>query len=123
MKKEILKKFWPYAPEASILLLAVVGFFEELLSRATVNYFTMVCIAIMLILIIWKNKYFALVLSVLLGLVSFYMLLAVVSEFREFASGDAKGMQLLLTGSLLFGFLMLMSFLIPGKYFSKNSGY
>jgi hypothetical protein len=80
------------------------------------------CGLILSTLIIWKNKYFALSLSIILALVSLYMLLAVFSEYKEFPSGDRSGLQLLLVGGLIFISLLAVSIFLPRKYFTINKG-
>ncbi len=80
------------------------------------------CWLILSTLVIWKNKYFALVLSSILGLISFYMLLAVLSAFKKFPSGDINGLQLLLVGASLFISLLVIAIYLPRKYLTLNKG-
>jgi hypothetical protein len=118
MRKFNFKKIW-YLPEILLLLGAVISFFEELFRVSVVNYFLILCIALFSILLIWKNRWFALSISVVLGVASFYFLLACISEYKEFPVGDNDGIRLMLTGSLLFGSLIVISFIMPRKYFSN----
>jgi len=122
MKSLNLKKTLPYLPE--ILLFGAIGIsiLGELIETSSVNYFMIACGLILSTLIIWKNKYFALSLSVILGLVSFYMILAVLSEYKEFPSGDRNGLQLLFVGGLIFISLLTVSIFLPRKYFAINKG-
>lgn len=118
MKSSNLKKIWRYLPEILLFMAIGISFLGELLEASRINYFMIVCGLILSTLIIWKNKYFALSLSIILGLVSLYMLLAVFSEYKEFPSGDRNGLKLLLVGGLLFTSLLAISILLPRKYFT-----
>jgi hypothetical protein len=116
MGKFDFKKLW-YLPEILLLLGAGVCFFEELFRVSVVNYFMIVCIAILSILLIWKNRWLAYSIAILLGLVSFYFLFACISEYKEFPAGDSDGTRLMLIGGLIFGSLIVISFLMLIKYF------
>ncbi|GHT04495.1 hypothetical protein FACS189440_13970 [Bacteroidia bacterium] len=120
MKKVDFKKLG-YLPEILLLAGAVFAFFEELIRTSVVNYFAIACIALLAILLIWKNRWLALSISIVLGLVSFYFILACYSEFKEFPAGDNDGIRMLLTGCLLFGSLIAISFIMPRKYFAETS--
>jgi hypothetical protein len=56
-----------------------------------------------------------------LGLVSFYFILACYSEYKEFPAGDSDGIRLIVTGCLIFGSLIAISFIMPKKYFAEAS--
>ena len=120
MKSLNPKKALPYLPEILLFIAIGISFLGELIETSSVNYFMIACGLILFTLIIWKNKYFALSLSIILGLVSFYMLLAVFSEHKEFPSGDRNGWQLLLVGGLIFTSLLAVSIFLPRKYFNIN---
>jgi hypothetical protein len=113
------KKLW-CLPEILLLWGTVISFFEELFRVSVVNYFLILCIALFSIPLIWNNRWFALSISVVLGIASFYFLLACISEYKEFPAGDSEGIRLMLTGSLIFGSLIVISFIMPRKYFSNT---
>lgn len=69
-----------------------------------------------------KNKYLAIGLAIILGSLSCYMLFALLSEYNEFPSGDSRGTILLTTGSLIFCSLLIISMLLPLKYFKRGKG-
>jgi uncharacterized membrane protein YdcZ (DUF606 family) len=75
------------------------------------------CIAILSILLIWKNKWLAYSIAIVLGLVSLYFLLACYKEYMEFPAGDSESTRLILTGGLIFGSLIVISSLMLIKYF------
>jgi len=122
MKSLNLKKTLPYLPEILLFIAIGISFLGELIETSGINYFMIACGLILSTLIIWKNKYFALSLSIILALVSLYMLLAVFSEYKKFPSGDRNGLQLLLAGGLIFISLLTVSIFLPRKYFAINKG-
>jgi hypothetical protein len=119
MKGINLKNILSFTPEILLLLASGIYFIAELIATSRLSYPAIACALIVLILVILKNKVFAILLSVILGLVSIYMLLAVLSEYSEFPRGDLKGTQLLLVGSLLFTSLLTIALTLPKKYLSK----
>lgn len=117
---KILNKVVSYIPELTFFLLScfwIIDFFMD----NHINYLLVIISLIIPMLLIWKNKVFAIIVSSLFGIGSCYMILAVISEFREFPAGSSDGIKLLLIGCLLFIFLLVMSFLLPQKYFRNKS--
>jgi len=108
----------PYLPEILLAIAVAVSFFGEFTATSNVNYFMIFCGLILFILVLWKNKFFALTISLLLGFISFYMMFAVLSEYMEFPPRDRNGLELLIVGELIFGSLLVISFLLPKKYFA-----
>jgi len=83
-------------------------------------------IAIILFLLLgftlfFKNATLAVFTSAILGLLSLYMILAVISEFREFETGDTEGIKLLTTGLLLFLATFIMSIIMGVKHLIKKA--
>ena len=111
-----LKTAIKYSPEVIFLLF----FIGASIGGNKFSYLGIVPSIVLLILIIWKNRFLALTLSILFGLGSLWMLLAAASEYKEFPQGDPAGIRLLLTGSLLSLFALTMSIAMPFKYFLKN---
>ena len=125
MEIEKVKKGLWYIPE---LLLLAGGFFcllSELINASLISLTTIAGLIIfeiiVITLLIWKNKYLAFCISFLLGCVSFYFILALLSEFSEFPVGSSDGIRMLLVGGLLFGGLLIVSIIIPIKYFKKRT--
>jgi len=71
------------------------------------------------VLLIWKNKYLALSIAILLGGASAYFLLALLSEFHEFPAENQERWQMLLIGIAIFGSLLAASLIMPKKYFAS----
>ena len=121
MKNENVRKALAYIPEVLLLIGGVFYLLADLIYGSPTPFisgliiFGMVAI---IALLLWRNKYFALSISVVLGCISVFFMLAVVSEFGEFPVGDWEGIQMLLIGTLIFGGLLTVSLLMPGKYFS-----
>ena len=125
MEKENLKKWLKYIPEVLLIAGGLFCLLNELIN-ASLNSLTTIAgliifEIIVITLLIWKNKYFAFCISFLLGCVSFYFILALLSEFGEFPAGSSDGIRMLLIGGLLFGGLLIVSIIMPIKYFKKRT--
>ena len=119
MKKMNLIKGIQYIPEVFIVLVAIYWFLDGLLATSYINYLMLAVILFMSLLVILKNKTMALFASLLIGLGSLYMIFAVLSEYSEFPRGDANGLKLL-TGAIIFLSTLLISILLPIKYFKRK---
>ena len=120
MKKMNLIKGIQYIPEVFIVLVAIYWFLDGLLETSYINYLMLAVILFMSLLVILKNKTMALFASLLIGIGSIYMIFAVLSEYSEFPRGDANGLKLLLTGAIIFLSTLLISILLPIKYFKRK---
>ena len=120
MKKMNLIKGIQYIPEVFIVLVAIYWFLDGLLTTSYINYLMLAVILFMSLLVILKNKTMALFASLLIGIGSLYMIFAVLSEYSEFPRGDANGLKLLLTGAIIFLSTLLISILLPIKYFKRK---
>ena len=120
MKKMNLIKGIQYIPEVFIVLMAIYWFLDGLLATSNINYLMLAVILFMSLLVILKNKTMALFASLLIGIGSLYMIFAVLSEYSEFPRGDANGLKLLLTGATIFLSTLLISILLPIKYFKRK---
>lgn len=115
------KKIASYLPELSIITVASLWFLDNLIgTRSNINYFMIAIIALILILMLWRNKIYAIIISIVLGWTSFYMVFAVISEFREYPSGDPDGIKLLVIGLLVFLGLCVTAGFMPMKYMKQN---
>ena len=120
MKVTRFKTLLSYLPEASFIVMALVWFLDNLLASPSYFNIPMLGIIVFIVaLVIWRIKAFAITLSAILGLASFYMILAVISEFNEFPKGDPESYKLLITGLAIFLSLVAMSVVLPIKYFRK----
>ena len=120
MKKMNLIKGIQYIPEVFIVLVAIYWFLDGLLANSYINYPMLAVILFMSLLVILKNKTMALFASLLIGVGSLYMIFAVLSEYSEFPRGDTNGLKLLLTGAIIFLSTLLISILLPIKYFKRK---
>ena len=122
MKISNLKSALSYIPEISIFAIAISWLVSDFFMGITsaVNYFLLGVIVFLAVMIKWKIKAFAISFAILLGIGSLFMLLAVLSEFREFPQGDSAGLKLLLIGSSIFIGTLVISIWMPQKYFSPT---
>jgi len=114
-----IRKIFPYTPEVLLLMGAVVCLVGEWLATSHVNGLMVVGMLLVVTLLISKSKYLALSIAILLGVVSVFFLLALLSEFHEFPVDNPERWQVLLGGGAIFGSLLVVSVIMPRKYFSR----
>lgn len=120
MKKASFNNIFPaFIPEILLISGALFCLLGDLIYTSTLNFFILTSMLVLFALTLWKNKYLALIISVLLGLSGFYLIFAVLSEFSEFPAGNIEGIIMLITGLVIFGSLILLSFVMPRKYLKK----
>lgn len=120
MKAGKIKKSLPFIPEILLLVVAIVCLLGEWIGASSFNGMIAFGILTIAILLIWKNKYLALSIAILLGGASVFFLLALLSEFSEFPAGNQERWQMLLIGGAIFGSLLVASLIMPRKYFVNN---
>jgi len=122
MNASKIRKVLPYTLEILLLGTAVVCFIGEWIGASSFTSFSGMMvfgILVIAILLIWKNKYLALSIAILLGGASAYFLLALLSEFHEFPAENQERWQMLLIGIAIFGSLLAASLIMPKKYFAR----
>lgn len=112
-----VKQFITTYAEAYLILITLLYGYSPPISVAPIY---VGLIAMLAFQIIVKNKQTGIVIASLFFLINVGMLLAVISEFNEFLTANAKAIQLLFVGSLLFGFNLLLSALMLSKYLPKD---
>lgn len=115
-----LKKIAQFAPEMLLLAVALFMTVENFLVSNIVNYPMLLLVAFVSIMLLSKNKYMALLTSVVIGIGSLYMVLAVLSEFYEFPKGDSSGLVLLLVGLSICLVSLALAVVMPIKYFREK---
>lgn len=114
-----MKKYLFVLPEIILFGLASFWLLENLIASSYFNPFAFVVLIILLLQLVFKNKYVGFFMASLIALFSLYMVLAVFSEFRDFPVANFDAFQLLGFGlflcSLGFGSAMLMFY----KYLPK----
>ncbi|UUC45626.1 hypothetical protein [Flavobacterium cerinum] len=107
-------------PEIVLIGLAVFSFVETLIVRSEINYLMIIVMAIMIIQLVFKNRYFGVFLGLLVGLVSFGLLLAVISDYRKFPTVNSEAIQLLSVGGLFSLIGAVLSAMLLYKYFNQQ---
>ena len=115
-KSTPMKKYLLLLPEGIILALAGYWFFDNYVVSNHINYIALTVSIVVVSQIIIKNKFLGLVISSAISLFSWYMILAVFSEFREFETVTFESLQLLLFGLLLCFLGLISSGLLFFKY-------
>ncbi|WP_323788629.1 hypothetical protein [Psychroserpens sp.] len=110
---KLLKKIILSLPE--YLLIAAVLFYW-MSAGQPINYIAIGLIIAIVLQIIFKNKMVGIAIPFLLIITSLYMILALISEVREFPSFNAEAKTLLLFGLTYFLTTMLVSVIMIYKY-------
>lgn len=114
--KSILLKI----PEFYLLLVAFrIGYIGE--NHMTLTPFGIILIGVIILQIIFKNNISGFIIAALFSFLSFYMLLAMFSEFSELPSFTPDARNLLVVGLLLFGLNMALAGIMLYKY-GRNLG-
>ena len=79
------------------------------------NWFAIGILALLVTLLLTKNKVLGIVLGGLFILVNLFLVLALLSEFSEFETFNSAAQQLIFVGSLFLGLNLLFSFLLVLK--------
>lgn len=108
-----LKKITLQLPE--FFLMAAILFYW--LSTSTIiNPIAIGLLLVLVFQIIFKNRIIGIAIPSLLILVSFYMLLALISEFNEFPTFNANAKELLFVGLTFFTSSIIISGIMIYKY-------
>lgn len=114
-----MKKYLLFLPEVIILMLSAYWFLENYFASGHINPFALAIFLILLLQLIFQNKFIGMFLATITSLFSVYMVLAVISEFREFPTIDTAAMQLLLFGLLFCMLLFTSSVVMIYKFLAK----
>lgn len=99
-------------PEMLILLMVFIYWYD---SATILNPIVLMLSAPLVLLLVTNNKIIQIITSVIYSLISLYMILAVISEFREFEVGDSEGTKLLTIGLSIFVTTFVLSVIIGIK--------
>lgn len=81
-----------------------------------INYIAISLLVILILQIIFKNRIIGIIIPSLLTLASLFLILAVISEFKEFPTVNAEAMKLLLVGLVYFTSTIIVSGMMFYKY-------
>ncbi|WP_445454040.1 hypothetical protein [Flavobacterium sp. 25HG05S-40] len=113
------KKYLLLVPEIIIVILSGYWFLENYFGNNHINFFALGLLLIMVLQMIFQNKFIGMFLATVTSLFSIYMVFAVLSEFKEFPSFTNEALQLLLVGLLLCLLLFTSSIVMIYKFLSK----
>lgn len=97
-----MKKILRFLPELYFMGIGIFWAVENYTASGYKNYIAIMVVWLMFIQIIYQNRIVGLIYGNLTAIVSGYMLLATLSEFREFEGLSADSLLLLLFGFGLF---------------------
>ncbi|MEO4004541.1 hypothetical protein [Flavobacterium sp. CAU 1735] len=107
-------------PEYILMGLAVFSFVETLIVKGQINYLMVVVLAIMAAQLVFKNRYFGIFIGLVVGLVSFGLFLAVLTDYRKFPEVTSKAIELITVGSLLSLAGAILAAVMLFKYFNQE---
>jgi hypothetical protein len=102
-----------------ILLIASTIYYWSLTSIFE-NWLAPILLVILIFLVISQNRIVGLVIGSLISIASFYLVLALISELNEFPDFNDEAKKMLLFGSLLIGFNIIISTWLLFKYATKE---
>ena len=111
--KERIKTVILQLPEY-LLIVAVVFYWFS--AGLVVNYIAIGLIIFLILQIIFKNRIVGIIIPSILVMISFYMLLALMSEFNEFLTFSSDAKELLFVGLSYFISTIIVSGIMIYKY-------
>ncbi len=112
----IMKKYFLLFPETFFAILAGYWIYENYSASGTLNYIAIGVAILMVFQLLFRKRIIGIVSGGVQTLFSAFMMLAVISEFRDFPIGDADGIKFLLPALGLFAFSTLTGLLMVLKY-------
>ena len=109
----LMKRYLKFIPEAYYILSIL---YYWLMTGTLLNPFAIALLLAMAVLLIFRNKAFGLLVSILFILVNLFLFAALISEYREFHEPTPASHDLILYGSLYLGLNLLMSLVMLVKY-------
>jgi hypothetical protein len=110
-------------PELFFMGLGTYWAIENYMASGHRNYIAVLAVWLLLVQLFYKNRILGLIYGVVFTMMSGFMTLAVISEFREFGLGDSGGSNLLLWGIALFGTGVLMGIWMIYNYATAKEEY
>ncbi|WP_347066113.1 hypothetical protein [Flavobacterium sp. WV_118_3] len=107
-------------PEYALMGLAVFSFVETLIVKGQISYLMIVVLTIMAAQVVFKNRYLGIFIGLIMGLVSFGLFLAVLSDYRKFPEVTTKAIELITVGSLLSLTGAILAAVMIFKYFNQE---
>ncbi len=107
-------------PELVILILSFLWFIDNYCVASIINYYALSAAVVMMLQMVFKFKLVGVVMTLIITLFSFYIFLAVLSEFNDYPVVHFEALKLLVIG-LYFCFLGFMAAAIMAhKYLFKS---
>jgi len=113
------KKYLLLLPEIIIVFFSGYWFLDNYLGRNVVNPFALGVFIILLLQLIFQNKFIGMFLATITSLFSLYLVFAVIAEFREFPTFSADARNLLIFGLAFCLLLFTSSIIMIYKFLTK----
>jgi len=96
-----MKKYVLILPEFILLGLSTYWFLDNFIGGNHFNPLALLVCVLLMLQVFFQNKYIGFSVASLISFFSLYMVLAVISEFRDFPTATSEAVQLLVIGLLL----------------------
>ena len=116
-----MKNLLKTLPEFYFIVLGVFWITGDYFSGGQINYIALLITWLIFLQTFYKNKVLGLIYGNSLALVSVYMLLALLSEYKEFYADSLQSMRMLVGGLGLFGIGLVMAVLMIYNYAPARS--
>lgn len=117
---KVFKNIYLYFPELLLLSISMFYCLYSIFNGENMHSFTVVSSILLISLLIWRNKYFALILSILLVLGCLCMLWSVIEGFGNFPDIMKERIRFLLISCTGFITIGVFAVIMPFKYWRKN---
>lgn len=118
-----MKKILNTLPEFYFMGMGLFWAIESYFASGNVSYVALLATWLLFLQVIYKNRIIGLLYGFAFGLFSVYMLLATISEFREFETVTSRAVQLITVGSVLFGGATAMAAIMVHKFATAKVKY
>ncbi|MGV3460559.1 MAG: hypothetical protein ACO1N9_08925 [Flavobacterium sp.] len=118
-----MTKLLKLVPELFFMGLGTYWAIENYMVSGHRNYIAVLVVWLLFLQLFYKNRILGLTYGIILTVISGFMALAVVSEYREFNPGEAEGLKLLAWGLSLFGIGALMGLGMVYNYATTKTEY
>ncbi|WP_080903102.1 hypothetical protein [Parabacteroides sp. Marseille-P3160] len=115
-----MKRLISFLPEMFFLAGSGFIFLMDLIKDRSISYPALAIIALIITLLLWKNKIYALFLSYISVAFCLFMFLALWSELSEFTALSAGFWEMLIVGHLLLLSIIVSTVFILIKYIKQR---
>lgn len=118
-----MTKLLKLVPELFFMGLGIYWALENYFASGHYNYIALFAVWLLFLQLFYKNRILGLIYGIVLTMLSGIMILAVLSEYREFSPRETEGYRLLAWGLSLFGIAVLVGLGMIYRYATAETDY